>query len=153
MSGNIVVDWADSILEIAESACKSSNNSDKDKCFMEIIGICDAIFKALGYTCKYTSIKYVRFFEKLAGKDTTVIDWVLSVVDLALHGREAGYSGKDKALRCIIGVCKTIRITLAYVYPKNPDNKEDYENKMKQLIEDKRQQLLDAAKHAIQYSE
>ena len=136
MNGNIVVDWADSILEIAESACKSFDTDDKDKSFMEIIGICDAIFKALGYTCKYTSIKYVRFFEKLAGKDTTVIDWVLSVVDLALHGSKAGYFGKDKALRCIIGVCKTIRTTLGYVYP-----------------EDKRKQVRDFAEHVSQYSE
>ena len=41
MSGNIVIDWADSILEIAKSSCGSGTSSDKDKAFMEIIGICD----------------------------------------------------------------------------------------------------------------
>lgn len=119
MSGNIVIDWADSILEIAKSSCGSGTSSDKDKAFMEIIGICDAIFKSLGYACKYVFIKYKRFFDKLAGKDTTVIDWVLSVVDL------------DENLRYIIGVCKTIEITLGYVYA----NDSDAESKRKQIVD------------------
>ena len=128
MSGNIVIDWADSILEIAKSSCGSGTSSDKDKAFMEIIGICDAIFKSLGYACEYVFIKYKRFFDKLAGKDTTVIDWVLSVVDLAVSGIKYEYSGKDENLRCIIGVCKTIEITLGYVYA----NDSDAESKRKQ---------------------
>lgn len=131
MSGNIVIDWADSILEIARSSCGSGTSSDKDKAFMEIIGICDAIFKSLGYACKYVFIKYKRFFDKLAGKDTTVIDWVLSIVDLATSGIKYEYPGKDEILRCIIGVCKTIEITLGYVYT----NDSDVEYKRKQLID------------------
>lgn len=131
MSGNIVIDWADSILEIAKSSCGSGTSSDKDKAFMEIIGICDAIFKSLGYACKYVFIKYKRFFDKLAGKDTTVIDWVLSVVDLAVSGIKYEYSGKDENLRCIIGVCKTIEITLGYVYA----NDSDAESKRKQIVD------------------
>ena len=131
MSGNIVIDWADSILEIAKSSCGSGTSSDKDKAFMEIIGICDAIFKSLGYSCEYVFIKYKRFFDKLAVKDTTVIDWVLSVVDLAVSGIKYEYSGKDENLRCIIGVCKTIEITLGYVYA----NDSDAESKRKQLVD------------------
>lgn len=90
-----------------------------------------AIFKSLGYACKYVFIKYKRFFDKLAGKDTTVIDWVLSVVDLAASGIKYEYSGKDENLRCIIGVCKTIEITLGYVYA----NDSDAESKRKQLVD------------------
>lgn len=76
-------------------------------------------------------IKYKRFFDKLAGKDTTVIDWVLSVVDLAVSGIKHEYSGKDENLRYIIGVCKTIEITLGYVYA----NDSDAESKRKQIVD------------------
>lgn len=76
-------------------------------------------------------IKYKRFFDKLAGRDTTVVDWVLSVVDLATSGMKNEYSGKDEVLRYIIGVCKTIEITLGYVYV----NDSDAESKRKQIVD------------------
>lgn len=56
---------------------------------------------------------------------------MLSVVDLATSGIKYEYPGKDEILRCIIGVCKTIEITLGYVYT----NDSDVEYKRKQLID------------------
>lgn len=52
---------------------------------------------------------------------------MLSVVDLAVSGIKYEYSGKDENLRYIIGVCKTIEITLGYVYAND--------NKRKQIVD------------------
>lgn len=119
MSGNLVVDWVKNVLETAEKGY-NSDNSSRDEAFMEILGMCDAVLKSLGYNSRYWLIKYIRFFDSMSGKDVTVLSWVLEVLDCATHGLRVGYTSiKDKYFKCIIGVCKTIFTTLEYVYPED----------------------------------
>ncbi len=119
MSGNLVVDWVNNVLGVAEKGYDSCNIT-RDEAFMEILGMCDAVLKSLGYSERYWLIKYRRFFEVISGKDVTVLSWALEVLDCTINGLRTGYTyKKDKYFKCIIGICKTIFATLEYVYPED----------------------------------
>lgn len=119
MSGNLVVDWVNNVLNVAEKGY-GYNNSSRDEAFMEILGMCDAVLKSLGYNGSYWFIKYRRFFEAMSGKDVIVLSWALEVLECVITGLKADYtSTKDKYFKCIIGICKTILTTLEYVYPED----------------------------------
>jgi len=120
MSGNLVVDWVNNVLSVAEKGYDSGNVTKKDEAFMEILGISDAVLKSIGYNGRYWIIKYKRFFDVMSGKDVTVLSWVLEVLDCTIKGLRAKYIiSKDKCFKCIIGICKTILTTLEYVYPED----------------------------------
>lgn len=120
MSGNLVVDWVNNVLSVAEKGYDCSGNIARDEAFMEILGMCDAVLKSLGYNCRYGLIKYRRFFEVMSGEDVTVLSWALEVLDCTIKGLRTGYAyKKDKYFKCIIGICKTIFTTLEYVYPED----------------------------------
>lgn len=119
MSGNLVVDWVNNVLCVAEKGYDSGNIAG-DEAFMEILGMCDAVLKSLGYNGRYWFIKYRRFFEIASGNDVTVLSWALEVLDCTINGLRTGYAyKKDKCFKCIIGICKTILTTLEYVYPED----------------------------------
>lgn len=120
MSGNLVVDWVNNVLSVAEKGYDCGNNIARDEEFMEILGMCDAVLKSLGYNGRYWLIKYRRFFDVMSGKDATVLSWALEVLDCTINGLRTGYAyKKDKYFKCIIGICKTIFATLEYVYPED----------------------------------
>lgn len=119
MSGNLVVDWVNNVLSVAEKGYRHGN-LPRDEAFMEILGMCDAILKSLGYNGRYWFIKYIRFFEKMSGKDVTILSWVLEVLDCVINGLKADHlSIKDEYFKCIIGTCKTVFVTLEYIYPED----------------------------------
>jgi len=120
MSGNLVVDWVNNVLSVAEKGYDSDNVRKRDEAFMEILGMCDAVLKSLGYSGRYWLIKYRRFFEVMSGKDVTVLSWALEVLDCTINGLRTEYAyKKDEYFKCIIGICKTIFTTLEYVYPED----------------------------------
>lgn len=120
MSGNLVVDWVNNVLSVAEKGYDCGGNIARDEAFMEILGMCDAVLKSLGYNGRYGLIKYRRFFEVMSGEDVTVLSWALEVLDCTIKGLRTGYAyKKDKYFKCIIGICKTILTTLEYVYPED----------------------------------
>lgn len=49
MSGNLVVDWVNNVLSVAEKGYDSGNVTKRDEAFMEILGISDAVLKSIGY--------------------------------------------------------------------------------------------------------
>lgn len=119
MSGNLVVDWVKNVLSVAEKGY-GYNNSSRDEAFMEILGMCDAVLKSLGYNGRYWLVKYRRFFDVMSGKDVTVLSWALEVLDCTINGiRTDSSCKKDKYFKCIIGICKTISTTLEYAYPED----------------------------------
>lgn len=73
MSGNLVVDWVNNVLSVAEKCYDSVNVAKKDEAFMEILGMSDAVLKSIGYNGRYWIIKYKRFFDVMSGKDVTVL--------------------------------------------------------------------------------
>ena len=119
MSGNLVVDWINNVLSAVKNGYDSGDVA-RDEAFMEILGMCDAVLKSLGYNGKYWLIKYRRFFEVISGKDVTVLSWVLEVLDCTTNGlRSDSPYRKDEYFKCIIGICKTVFTTLKYVYPED----------------------------------
>lgn len=127
MSGNLVVDWVKNVLSVAEKGYDSSGTA-RNEAFMEILGMCDAVLKSLGYNGRYWLIKYRRFFEVISGKDVTVLSWVLEVLDCTVNGLRSDSSyRKGEYFKCIIGICKTIFTTLEYIYPEDIAEKEQKE--------------------------